>query len=62
MDESTEKKKSAHNCLFGEEYPSIPGGTTIIGCTEDNIWCNDCIAEKCEMYLDKNDENNHTKE
>lgn len=61
MDKST-KKKLACNCLFGEEYHSIPWGTTIIGCTEDNIWCNDCIAEKCEMYVDKNDANNHIKE
>lgn len=47
-------KKLACNCCFGEEYPSI-NGKTVIGCTEDNVWCNDCIAEKCEMYVDKND-------
>ena len=55
-------KRSARNCLFGEAYPSIPYGKVVIGCTEDNIWCNDCIAEKCEMYVDKNDADNHTKE
>ena len=48
------EKKLACNCRFGEEYPSLYG-KTVIGCTEDNVWCNDCIAEKCERYVDKND-------
>lgn len=52
MGENAEKKLAC-NCCFGEEYPSLHG-TTIIGCTEDNIWCNDFIAEKCEQYVDKN--------
>lgn len=52
MNDNTEKKLAC-NCCFGEEYHSLHG-TTIIGCTEDNIWCNDCIAEKCELYTDKN--------
>lgn len=55
MSESAEKKLAC-NCCFGEEYPSLPYGTTIIGCTEDNVWCNDFIAEKCEKYVDKNRE------
>ena len=50
-----EEKKLVRNCRFGEEYPTMPWGKTIIGCTEDSIWCNDCIAEKCEMYADKNE-------
>lgn len=54
-------KRTARNCCFGEEYPSLHG-KTVIGCTEDNVWCNDCIAEKCEMYVDKNDVDNHIKE
>lgn len=52
MNDNTEKKLAC-NCCFGEEYPSLYG-KTIIGCTEDNVWCNDCIAEKCELYTDKN--------
>ena len=55
MTDNNIKKRLACNCLFGEEYPTIPWGKTIIGCTEDNIWCNDYIAEKCEMYADKID-------
>lgn len=51
-------KKLACNCCFGEEYPSLYGNT-IIGCTEDNVWCNDCIAEKCERYADKNNVDNN---
>ena len=49
-------KRLACNCCFGEEYSSLHG-KTIIGCTEDNVWCNDCIAEKCERYTDKNNAN-----
>ena len=52
------EKKLARNCCFGKEWSSIPWGTTIIGCTEDSIWCNDFIAEKCEDYVDKNNVNN----
>lgn len=55
------KKKLACNCLFGEVYPTIPCEEVIIGCTEDNTWCYDCIAEHCEMYVDKNDAKNHIK-
>ena len=51
INEST-NKKLACNCCFGKEYPSI-NGKTVIGCTEDNIWCNDYIAEKCEEYREK---------
>lgn len=47
------EERSAHNCRFGEEYPTIPYGKTIVGCTEDNIWCNDCIAARCEQYDSK---------
>lgn len=47
-------KRLACNCYFGEEYPSIPLGKTIIGCKEDNIWCNNWYAGKCESYIDKN--------
>lgn len=46
-------KKLACNCYFGEEYPSILG-KTVIGCKEDNIWCNNWFAEKCEQYIDRN--------
>ena len=47
------EKRSAHNCRFAEEYPTIPWGKTIVGCTEDNIWCNDCIAAQCDQYESK---------
>lgn len=46
-------KRAACKCRFGQAYPSIPEGKFIIGCTEDNIWCNDHIARACEMYADK---------
>lgn len=54
MNENTEKRLAC-NCCFGQEYPSIPWGKVIIGCTEDNIWCNDFIAAECEMFKHKND-------
>ena len=57
MNDNTEKKLAC-NCCFGEEYSSLYG-KTIIGCTEDNVWCNDCIAEKCERYTDKNNANDN---
>lgn len=47
------EERSARSCRFGEEYPTIPLGKTIVGCTEDNIWCNDCIAARCEQYEGK---------
>lgn len=43
------------DCRFGQSYPSIPEGRVIIGCTEDNIWCTDCIAQQCEMFEYKED-------
>lgn len=51
MSESSEKRL-ARNCRFGEEYNGPPG-KTIIGCTEANIWCNDCVAASCKRYADK---------
>lgn len=46
------EKKTARNCRFAEEYPGL-NGEVVIGCAEDNIWCNDCIAAKCERYVRK---------
>ena len=46
------EKKFASNCCFGEAYPG-PSGQTVIGCTEDNVWCTDCIAASCKKYAGK---------
>ena len=54
MDTAKEKKR-AHNCYHGKEYGTNLQGDVVIGCTEDNIWCNDCIAEKCPLYIDKDE-------
>ena len=45
-------QRKACNCRFGEQYNGPPG-KTIIGCTEVNVWCNDCIASSCKMYAGK---------
>ena len=42
-------QRKACNCRFGERYNG-PQGKTIIGCTEVNVWCTDCIAVSCKMY------------
>lgn len=48
-----EEKKRAHKCCRGKEYGTSLYGDVVIGCTEDNIWCTDYIAEKCPMYVDR---------
>lgn len=53
--DKTEEKKRACNCYFGKGYQTNLQGDIVIGCAEDNIWCNDYIAEKCALYVDRNE-------
>lgn len=50
------QRNTARSCCFGEEYPGLYG-STVIGCTQDNIWCSDEVAMKCEVYKRKPNEN-----
>jgi hypothetical protein len=59
--DNTKEKKRACDCCHGKEYGANLQGDVVIGCTEDNIWCNDSIAEKCPLYKDKNEVDNYGK-
>lgn len=54
-------EKHARKCCYGKEYRTNLRGDIVIGCTEDNIWCNDRIAEKCPLYVDENEVDNYGK-
>lgn len=54
-------EKRARKCCYGKEYRTNLQGDIVIGCTEDNIWCNDRIAEKCPLYVDENEVDNYGK-
>lgn len=49
-------ERRAHKCYHAKEYGTNLRGDIVLGCTEDNIWCNDNIAANCKMYVDNGED------